>query len=146
MFYNDFFNFVRTLFLCVRHTPPHMHTPHTTSRVRAQVVVADVQNESAASEELEFGHRVSDLCLGYGQLVVVTTQTCYVYSVTNLSTPHVFDLKGTVSLILMAEKYFLLADSVRGIQIYNYEGRSICNPRLPNLHPQVCAGSDVNTP
>ncbi len=51
----------------------------------------------------------------------------------NLSTPQVIDLLGggSVHLILQSARYFALIDSIRGLQLYTYEGRAVCNPRLP---------------
>jgi intraflagellar transport protein 80 len=48
---------------------------------------------------------------------------------TNLSTPQVFDVSGTVSVILQSSKYFALVDSVKGITVWTYEGRQVSNPR-----------------
>ena len=44
------------------------------------------------------------MSLGYDHLIVATSKTCYIYHVTNLATPHIFELKGTVSLIMQAQK------------------------------------------
>ena len=86
-----------------------------------------------SSEELEFGHRVIELSLGFDYLIVATTRQCYIYHTSNFATPHMFDLAsgaGTVSLILQASKCFLLVDKIRGLQIYSYEGRLISTPKL----------------
>lgn len=42
------------------------------------------------------------LLAGYGYLIVATATQCHVYNTTNLNTPHIFDLKDTVTLILQA--------------------------------------------
>lgn len=109
-----------------------------------QIIVQDVTNDNHVMDELEFGQRVIDLSMNYGHLVVVTVSSCYVYQLNNLSTPHVFDMKGTVSLILQCEKYFLLVDNVRGMQVFTYEGRLVCNPKIPNLHPQYLKSGNVS--
>jgi intraflagellar transport protein 80 len=56
-------------------------------------------------DELEFGDRVIDLSMGHDHLLVATARQCYVYSTRNFTTPHIFDLKGSVSLILQSDKY-----------------------------------------
>lgn len=45
-------------------------------------------------ERLEFSRdRVVDFALGWGHLVVATATQCFVYSVSNWNTPHMFDIK-----------------------------------------------------
>jgi hypothetical protein len=56
-------------------------------------------------DELEFGDRVIELSMGHDHLIVATARQCYVYATRNFATPHIFDLKGSVSLILQADKY-----------------------------------------
>jgi len=57
-------------------------------------------------EELEFRDRVVEMALDYGNLVVATSTQCHIYSVNNLNTPHIMDLRGRgggmISLILMS--------------------------------------------
>lgn len=108
-----------------------------------QVIVQDTSGDNPP-EELEFGHRVIDLSIGFGHLVVVTAKACYIYQLTNLSAPHLFDLKGTVSLVLQTEKFLLLVDSTKGIQVFNYDGRPVSNPRLPNLQPQFLRQGNIS--
>lgn len=40
------------------------------------------------------------LVAGFGYLIVATSTQCHVYACSNLNTPHIFDLKDTVTLIL----------------------------------------------
>lgn len=57
----------------------------------------------------------------------------YGYSVSNWNTPTIFDLKeGSVSLIVMAEKHFLVVDNT-SIYIYSYDGRLQCSPKFPGM-------------
>ena len=74
-----------------------------------------------AKENLDFRDRVVKLSLAYDHLVVTTSSQCYIYSVKNWNTPMIFDLKsGSVSLIMLAQKHFLLVDDT-GMQVYSYE-------------------------
>lgn len=103
-----------------------------------------------STEELEFGHRVIEMSMGFEYLIVATSKQCYIYPVTNFSTPHIFDLSGgTVSLILQASKCFLLVDKIRGLQIYSYEGRQISAPKLVGiasnaLNPQFLKAGNIS--
>ncbi|NXQ68366.1 IFT80 protein, partial [Quiscalus mexicanus] len=55
----------------------------------------------------------------------------------NWNTPLIFDLKeGTVSLILQAERHFLLVDG-GGLYLYSYEGRLISSPKYPGMRTDI---------
>lgn len=101
-----------------------------------KIVVHDILNENV-DELPEFRDRVIKVSLGYGYLIVATATQCHVYNTTNLNTPHIFDLKDTVTLILQAERHFLLLDNSAGIQIITYEGRLICNPKFQGLRTEL---------
>jgi hypothetical protein len=51
-------------------------------------------------EDLEFKDRIIKMSLGFGHLVVATATQCSIYNVNNWNTPHIFDLKDTVNLIM----------------------------------------------
>jgi len=87
-------------------------------------------------EHLEFPRdRVIEMALGFHHLVVATATQCYIYSVTNWNTPHIFDLRHTVSLIVLAKERFLMMDS-EGIIIYNYNGKQVSSPRFSGLRSE----------
>ncbi|KAI3354223.1 hypothetical protein L3Q82_018757 [Scortum barcoo] len=90
-----------------------------------------------AVDVLEFRDRVIKASLAYGHLVVATSLQCYVYNSRNWNTPLIFDLKeGTVSLILQAEKHFLLVDGA-GLYTFSYEGRLISSPKFPGMRADI---------
>uniref|UniRef100_A0A7N8WUE9 Intraflagellar transport 80 homolog (Chlamydomonas) n=1 Tax=Mastacembelus armatus TaxID=205130 RepID=A0A7N8WUE9_9TELE len=100
---------------------------------RRTMQVRNVVND--AVDVLEFRDRVIKASLAYGHLVVATSLQCYVYK--NWNTPLIFDLKeGTVSLILQAEKHFLLVDGA-GLYTYSYEGRLISSPKFPGMRADI---------
>eukprot|EP00823_Brevimastigomonas_motovehiculus_P003574 TRINITY_DN219_c0_g1_i1.p1 TRINITY_DN219_c0_g1~~TRINITY_DN219_c0_g1_i1.p1 ORF type:complete len:839 (+),score=261.42 TRINITY_DN219_c0_g1_i1:24-2519(+) len=107
---------------------------------------------SSSSSSLFMGEELNDFAsskiidhsIGYRHLIVVTTKNCFVYSLQNLSSPHMIDLKGTVTLILQCEKYFLLVDQTRGIQIFSYEGRLISNPKISALRPHLLKNGSIS--
>lgn len=66
---------------------------------------------------------------GFEHLIVATSTQCHIYSTSNWNTPHIFDLKDTVTLLQQCERCFLLMDNATGIQLFTYEGRQICNPK-----------------
>jgi intraflagellar transport protein 80 len=107
------------------------------------ILVTDVLNEAALSasttnpsrvgvaEDLEFGHAVLEMSIGWGHLIVITAnKNCYIYNTSSFSTPHIFDTKGNISLILQTEKYFLLNDRINGLKVFTYEGKSISTPKI----------------
>ena len=69
-------------------------------------------------QDLEFKDRVIKMSLGFGHLVVATATQCSIYNVNNWNTPHIFDLKDTVNLIMQCKKQFLVVDNFNGITIY----------------------------
>ncbi|XP_007886712.1 intraflagellar transport protein 80 homolog [Callorhinchus milii] len=109
---------------------------------RRSMQVRNVLND--ALDVLEFRDRVIKASLSHGHLVVVTSLQCYVYSTKNWNTPLVFDLKeGTVSLILQAERHFLLVDGA-GIYLYSYEGRLISSPKFPGMRTDILSSQTIS--
>ncbi|XP_059711833.1 intraflagellar transport protein 80 homolog [Haemorhous mexicanus] len=109
---------------------------------RRTMKVHNVIND--AVDLLEFRDRVIKASLSYGYLVVSTSLQCYVFSTRNWNTPLIFDLKeGTVSLILQAERHFLLVDGA-GLYLYSYEGRLISSPKYPGLRTDVLSALTVS--
>ncbi|KAF6119973.1 hypothetical protein HJG60_010329 [Phyllostomus discolor] len=104
--------------------------------------VRNVLND--AVDLLEFRDRVIKASLNYAHLVVSTSLQCYVFSTKNWNTPLIFDLKeGTVSLILQAERHFLLVDG-GGIYLYSYEGRFISSPKFPGMRTDILNAQTVS--
>ncbi|XP_041850740.1 intraflagellar transport protein 80 homolog [Melanotaenia boesemani] len=109
---------------------------------RRTMQVRNVLND--AVDILEFRDRVIKASLGYGHLVVATSLQCYVYNSRNWNTPLIFDLKeGTVSLILQAEKHFLLVDGA-GLYTFSYEGRLISSPKFPGMRADILSAQCVS--
>ncbi|XP_033833163.1 intraflagellar transport protein 80 homolog [Periophthalmus magnuspinnatus] len=97
-----------------------------------------------AVDVLEFRDRVIKASLAFGHLVVATSLQCYVYSSKNWNTPLIFDLKeGTVSLIVQAEKHFLLVDGA-GLYIFSYEGQFICSPKFPGMRADILNAQGIS--
>ncbi|XP_030599501.1 intraflagellar transport protein 80 homolog [Archocentrus centrarchus] len=109
---------------------------------RRTMQVRNVLND--AVDILEFRDRVIKASLAYGHLVVATSLQCYVYNSRNWNTPLIFDLKeGTVSLILQAEKYFLLVDGA-GLYLFSYEGRLISSPKFPGMRADILNAQGIS--
>uniref|UniRef100_A0A8C6VHX1 Intraflagellar transport 80 n=1 Tax=Naja naja TaxID=35670 RepID=A0A8C6VHX1_NAJNA len=113
-----------------------------TLRLCDKTGVRNVLND--AVDLLEFRDRVIKASLNFGHLVVSTSLQCYIFSVKNWNTPLIFDLKeGTVSLILQAERHFVLVDG-GGIYLYSYEGRLISSPKFPGMRTDILNGQTVS--
>ncbi|KAK3513485.1 hypothetical protein QTP70_015507, partial [Hemibagrus guttatus] len=109
---------------------------------RRTMQVRNVLND--AVDTLEFRDRVIKASLSHGHLVVVTALQCLVYSTKNWNTPLIFDLKeGTVSLILQAERHFLLVDG-GGIYVYSYEGRLVSAPKFQGMRTDILNAQTVS--
>lgn len=96
------------------------------------IIVQDILSET--TDKLDFRDKVIKISLGFDHLIVATSTQCHIYSTSNWNTPHIFDLKDTVTLILQCDRHFLLLDNSMGLQIYTYEGRQICNPKFQGTH------------
>eukprot|EP00741_Cyanophora_paradoxa_P010393 tig00020531_g10051.t1 len=101
----------------------------------ARLRVTDVAQET--SDELDFRDRVVKLALGHGHLVAATAAQCYIYSVANWNTPHIFDTKEPATLIVLAGRHFAMVDGASGVQVYSYEGRVLASVKLPGLRPDL---------
>lgn len=100
-----------------------------------KIHVHDVMNETL--EEIDFVRdRVIEMSFGHGFLIVCTATQCFIYSSQNWNTPHIFDLRVTVNLIIQSECHFITVDNFNGIQVYSYEGKSISSPKFPGMHVQ----------
>lgn len=109
---------------------------------RRTMQVLNVVNE--AVDVLEFRDRVIKASLAFGHLVVATSLQCYVYNSKNWNTPLIFDLKeGTVSLIVQAEKHFLLVDGA-GLYIFSYEGRLVSSPKFPGMRADILNAQGIS--
>lgn len=63
------------------------------------------------NEDLDFRERVVNMDMRHNHLVVCTTAQCYIYNVSNWTSPFVFDVKDTVHMIVLGAKYFALVDA-----------------------------------
>ena len=121
--------------------------------------VTNVLDET--QEELQFKDRVTEMALSEHHLVVVTATQCVIFSTTNWSTPHILELRGTVSLILQAPTHpkpdphpnphpnpnpglllqapthFAMVDTANGLQVLNFDGRLISQPRFQGMQPEL---------
>ena len=91
---------------------------------------------SEGSEDLQFRDKVINWSLGFGHLIVATWTQVWVYDIKTLGTPHVFDVKDNINLILQSKNTFMTMDNFSGIQIYNYEGRLLSNPKFSGLRTE----------
>eukprot|EP00742_Colponemidia_sp_Colp-10_P003383 GILJ01003603.1.p1 GENE.GILJ01003603.1~~GILJ01003603.1.p1 ORF type:complete len:791 (-),score=83.24 GILJ01003603.1:145-2424(-) len=107
-----------------------------------KVHVQDVLSETMDS--FDFRDRVIEMSLGFGFFLVVTSAQCYVYNIQNWNTPHIFDLKDSVSFITQSERHFALVDLQTGVMIYNYEGRQLSTIKFPGLRLEFLNKSSLS--
>ncbi|XP_076095976.1 intraflagellar transport protein 80 homolog [Mytilus galloprovincialis] len=100
-----------------------------------QVDVRNVVND--VKDKLDFRDRIIKLSFAFSHLIVATSSQCYIFNVRNFNTPMIFDLKeGNVTLILQAEKHFVLVDTA-GVYVYSYDGRMVSSPRYAGMRADV---------
>jgi len=95
------------------------------------IKVQDVFAETV--EELDFRDRVIEMALGYGYLIACTASQCYLYNCGNWNTPHIFDVRAPVNLIIQSDRHFIMVDNTNGVQVYSYDGRVLSNPRFAGI-------------
>lgn len=88
-------------------------------------------------EDLEFARdRVVEIGLGFDTLLVTTTTQCFIYSLSNLNTPIIFDIRAPPHFLHLSKKHFLTLDQISGLQIMSYEGKVICTPKFQGLRSE----------
>lgn len=103
-------------------------------RLRVQNMVRN------SSDTLEQREAVTQVGVGYGYVVVCTATTCACYAVDRLQQPTQFDLHDAVVTLMLGPGHFMIADCAQGVQLYTYEGRSVCVCRLAvALRPEMLA-------
>jgi len=97
--------------------------------------VLDVASES--SEEIEVAKdRVVEVAVGYDHLIVVTSAQCYIYTLQNLNTPIIFEMKAPPLFLHLCRRHFLCLDLVAGLTVFSFEGRALSSPRHQNFRPE----------
>lgn len=103
--------------------------------------VTDVNSESV--EDLTFRDKVIKMSIGFNHLIAATSSQCHIYNVINWGSPVVFDVKDTINLIVQCDKYFLTVDNFSGLQVYNYDGRIISNPKFGGLRTDFLSNQTI---
>lgn len=100
-----------------------------------KISVHDAATESI--EELSYPRdRVVEIGLGFEMLIVSTTRQCYIYTISNLNTPIIVDIKAPPHFMHLCRKHFLTVDSTNGLQVNTYEGRVASNPKFIGMRPE----------
>ena len=94
-------------------------------------------------EELHFKERVTEMSLSQSHLIVITATQCCIHSTANFNTPHVVEIRGTVSLIMQNTSHFLMVDSQRGMQVIGYDGRALSQPKFPGMRVELLSPLNV---
>jgi len=94
-------------------------------------------------EDLQFKDRVTEMSLSTTHLVVITSTQACIYPTTNWSTPHIVELRGTVSLILQCARHWLMVDTINGLQVLNYDGRVVSQPKFAAMRPDALSPLNV---
>jgi intraflagellar transport protein 80 len=100
-----------------------------------KIRVQDLVNETL--EDMDFARdRVVDIGLGHEYLIVTTTTQCFVYSIHNLNTPIIFDIRGPPHFIHVCKRHFLTMDLINGLQVISFEGKILCNLKFQGLRAE----------
>eukprot|EP01084_Bolivina_argentea_P287450 493246_1 len=79
-------------------------------------------------ETLEFNESVINFQLNYEYLIVITMKHCYIYQIDSITTPQIIPLKScnVIYSILLTEAFFILVNSLNGINVIGYDGKILC--------------------
>ncbi|XP_028898144.1 intraflagellar transport protein 80 homolog [Zeugodacus cucurbitae] len=105
-----------------------------TTTGRKTIMLQDITNSS--SDILDFPERVINFGLGYGHLIVATSNQLHIYNEKYINTPIIIDGRTDVRVIEVGKKFFMVLDAT-SIWVYTYTGRLHLNPRYPGLQAQV---------
>ncbi|XP_004524855.1 intraflagellar transport protein 80 homolog [Ceratitis capitata] len=105
-----------------------------TTTGRKTINLQDITNGS--SDVLDFPERVINFGLGYGHLIVATSNQLHIYNEKYINTPIIIDGRTDVRVIEVGKKFFMVLDAT-SIWVYTYSGRLHLNPRYPGLQAQV---------
>ena len=98
--------------------------------------VQDLSNEGVQDIDIA-RDRVVEIGLGFDHLIVTTTTQCSIYSLQNLNTPTIFEIKAPPHFIQLCARFFLTLDQVSGLQVIDYaDGRVRCSPRFQGLRAE----------
>ncbi|XP_055918653.1 intraflagellar transport protein 80 homolog [Eupeodes corollae] len=105
-----------------------------TTKGRKSVLLQDISNST--SDVLEFPDRVINFALGYGHLIVVTSNQIQIFNEKYVNTPTIIEGRNDVRALEVCKKYFMVLDS-SSIWIYNYTGRLHLSPRYQGSQAQI---------
>mmetsp|Transcript_23633 Transcript_23633/g.74274 ORF Transcript_23633/g.74274 Transcript_23633/m.74274 type:complete len:624 (-) Transcript_23633:291-2162(-) len=111
-----------------------------------RISVVDITSDQM-EEYLDFPRdRVLTFAIGHEHLVAATATQCFIYRIGNWNTPQICDLRAPPTLLLLSSGSFLIVDSGAnslGIQVLNYEGRQLSNPRFQGLQTDLLNSSTI---
>jgi intraflagellar transport protein 80 len=94
--------------------------------------VKDVMQET--EEEIELAKdRVVEVGVGFEHLIVLTSSQCYIYTLQNLNTPIILEMRAPAVFVHLCKRHFLTVDLVSGLQVISYEGRLLSAPKHPSF-------------
>ena len=76
------------------------------------------------------------MSVGGEYLIVATASQVNLYNTNNWNTPHIFDTRAPVHLILQSPRHFLTVDKITGACVYTYDGRAVSTPKYQGLSPE----------
>ena len=110
------------------------HFEFTVSDIK-QIKVRNCENDT--KEDLDLKDRGIKISAGFGYLLAITPNQCYIYSIKNFNTPAITELKeNCVTLVVQSEKNFLLVDG-GGMYLYSYDGRLQASPKWAGMRTEI---------
>ncbi|XP_037959690.1 intraflagellar transport protein 80 homolog [Teleopsis dalmanni] len=109
----------------------HLHATTINSKT---IVLEDITK--LTTDVLDFPERVINFTLGYGYLLVATTNQIHIFKENYINTPIIVDGRSDVRSIQAGKKFFMVLDST-SIWVYTYTGRLHLNPRYPGSQAQT---------
>lgn len=90
--------------------------------------------EEGSYEDIELNRdRIIEFAVGFDHLILTTSTQCYIYSLNNLNTPYIMELRHPVRSIKLGLRHFCLLDSIQGLQVVSYEGKVLNMPKYNGM-------------
>eukprot|EP00607_Mallomonas_marina_P004382 CAMPEP_0182436838 /NCGR_PEP_ID=MMETSP1167-20130531/83886_1 /TAXON_ID=2988 /ORGANISM="Mallomonas Sp, Strain CCMP3275" /LENGTH=784 /DNA_ID=CAMNT_0024629435 /DNA_START=43 /DNA_END=2397 /DNA_ORIENTATION=+ len=87
--------------------------------------------------------RIVEVGLGFDHLIVTTTSQCSIYTLTNLNTPIIIDIRAPPHFMHLCNRHLLTSDHISGLQVISYEGKILSSPRFQGLRPEYLTRDTV---
>lgn len=124
-----------------------------------QIIIRDVSMENTDNNNIyelidDITDNILHFTIDFDYLILITTKKCYIYHLSNVSTPNIYALGNSghanrsgscvIHLIYQTPTFFILTSNSKGIQVIDYNGNLITEIRSPSLKSQLISNENLS--